>query len=195
MQVNELKLIEDAKKGDDFAFEQLLKQYKNLVNSISRRYFLVGGDVDDLLQEGMIGLFKAVKTYNPNKNSSFASFANTVVERQIINAIKKANSQKNLPLSDYVALNHQGGIEGEEGSVYYLENVSANPEIKILKDDDVKQMLKTIYNLLSNFERKILEEYLKGYSYTQIAQNLHKSPKSIDNALNRIKNKLKGKLK
>ena len=195
VQSAEANLIANAKNGDDLAFEEILIQHKNLVNSICRRYFLIGGDVDDLLQEGMIGLFKAVKTFDSTKTASFKTYATTVVERQILNAIKKASSQKHSPLSDYVALNNQGGIDSEsdnESGIYYIANVNSHsPEKLVLSNDGVKQLLKQISVVLSGYEKTILEHYLNGLTYSQIAKELNKTAKSIDNALNRIKNKLK----
>lgn len=195
MQKTEMELIQLAKNGDDTAFEKILSNYKNLVTSICRRYFLVGGDVDDLLQEGMIGLYKAVKTYSQERGVTFPAYAKTVVERQVINAIKLASSNKNLPLSDYVALNNQGGIKSDDdeqtSAAYLIKSTIESPEKLVQNQESIKLLLKEIKKQLSTFEITVLEEYLQGYSYIQIAQNLHLSTKSIDNALNRIKNKLK----
>lgn len=193
MQKSEKELISLAKSGDDYAFETLLSSYKNLVTGICRRYFLVGGDIDDLIQEGMIALFKAVKTYDETKNVSFSAYAKTIVERQIINEIKRANNKKNAALKDYVALNNQGGIQSENEDTYYIleaENFSI-PENLMVSSDNIKQTLKQIKQALSTYELSVLELYLKGETYTSIAIKLNQSTKSIDNALNRIKNKLK----
>lgn len=193
MQKSEKELIKLAKTGDDYAFEKLLTSYKNLVTSISRRYFLVGGDVDDLIQEGMIALFRAVKTYDETKNVSFAAYAKTIIERQIINEIKRANSNKNLALNDYVTLNNQGGIQSQNEDTYFIleaENFST-PENLMVSSDNIKQTLKQIKETLSDYELSVLELYLSGETYTSIATKLNQSTKSIDNALNRIKNKLK----
>ena len=190
---NEIELIDLAKQGDDFAFEQLFTTYKNLVASICRRYFLIGGETDDLLQEGMIGLYKAVKTYDPSKSTTFSTYATTLVQRQVMNAIKQANSQKHAVMQDYVALNNQGGIEGKAGdgeSYFVAKTTQATPESFIVNQEELKQLLKQIASVLSPYEQTILEEYLNGYTYKQIAQHLNKSSKSIDNALNRIKTKL-----
>lgn len=186
-----LALIKKAKDGDEVAFEQLLINYKNLVNSICRRYYLIGGEQDDLLQEGMIGLFKAVKSFEESKGVNFTTYATTIIERQLINVIKKTNRQKNSPLNNYVELNNQGAIFTNDDKHFFVAKELTTPEAKVLAQENVKDMLLNISNALSPYEKTILEQYLEGFTYTQIAQNLHKSTKSVDNALNRIKNKLK----
>lgn len=188
--MQEQELLAQAKSGNENAFEILLNNYKHLVSSIARRYFLAGGNGDDLIQEGMIGLFKAIKSYDATKNNNFEVYAKTVIERQIINAIKSDSSLKNNPLNNSLTLNFQGGIETKDDNVIYLKNHKHDPEKMVLGEFQVKHMLKQIKDKLSDFELKVLSEYLEGKSYIEIASKLSVTTKSVDNALNRIKTKL-----
>lgn len=188
--MQEDKLLQLAKEGNENAFETLLNNYKHLVASVSRRYFLVGGNADDLGQEGMIGLFKAIKSYDPAKNNNFSQYAKTVIERQIINAIKSDNSFKNAPLNSSVQLNNQGGIETDYDNVIFLKSKHPDPEKIVFSEFEIKDLLKQIKDSLSEFEMQVLTLYLDGQTYIKIAQSLSVTPKSVDNALNRIKTKL-----
>jgi len=193
--IEENNLIEKAKNGDDAAFEVLFNQYKPLVKSICRKYILVGADIDDLHQEGMIGLFSAVKNYNPKYGAAFSTYARVVVENKVINAIKSHNAQKNYFLQSYIALNNQGGIDynskdGSERKSSMMPTSSTTLEDKVLGEEGVKSMLSQIKDTLSNYEMEILQLYLEGIGYKDIATKLEVAPKSIDNALGRIKKKL-----
>lgn len=187
------KLILDAKNGDQYAIEQILIDHKQLVNSVVRKYFLIGGDVDDLIQEGMIALYNAILTYDKSKNSSFEAYAYMLVERNIITQIKKANSKKNLPLNEAFNVNNQGTIsfdENNEDVGYMISSLEPNPENELLDNVAYNELLEKIKNTLSDYENEVLGYYLQGYNYNDIAAKLEVAPKSIDNALNRIKNKL-----
>lgn len=187
------KLIDEAKNGDEFAIEKILVEHKQLVNSVVRKYFLIGGDVDDLVQEGMIALYNAILTYDKSKNSSFDAYAYMLIERNIISLIKKANSKKYSPLNDAFKVNNQGTIsfdEENEDVGYMISSSEPNPENELLDNDSYNELLEKIKSTLSDYENEVLNYYLQGYNYNDIAQKLDVSPKSIDNALNRIKNKL-----
>lgn len=187
------KLIIDAKNGDQYAIEQILTSRKQLVNSVVRKYFLIGGDIDDLIQEGMIALYNAILTYDKSKNSSFDAYAYMLVERNIITQIKKANSKKNLPLNEAFMVNNQGTIsfdDNNEDVGYMISSLEPNPENELLDNDSYNELLDKIKNALSPYENEVLGYYLQGYNYNDIAVKLDVTPKSIDNALTRIKNKL-----
>lgn len=187
------KLIEQAKNGDEYAMETVLVQHKQLVNSVVRKYFLIGGDTDDLIQEGMAALFNAVLTYDKAKNSSFDAYAFMLIERRIISIIKSANSKKNLPLNDALMVNNQGVIsvdDNDDGIGFMISSLEPDPENELLGNDSYNELVLKIKETLSEYEYKVLSFYLQGYNYNDIALKLNVSPKSIDNALTRIKNKL-----
>jgi len=190
--VTDLIYINSAKNGDQNAYEILLNKYKYLVTKISRKYFIIGGDKEDLNQEGMIGLFYAINNYDELKNDNFASFASTCIERKLINEIKKCNSFKHTPLNNSRILNNQGEITNEADDVkFVLPSKNQTPEDKLLSNENIKGLLEQIKATLSKFELSVLELYLMGLDYIDIAKEINKSNKSIDNALNRIKTKLK----
>lgn len=187
------KLLERAKNGDEYAMEEILAQRKQLVNSVVRKYFLIGGDTEDLIQEGVYALFKAVRAYDKTKNSSFDAYAYMVIERRIISIIKSANSKKNLPLNEAVKVNNQGTIstdDNDDGVGYMISSADPDPENELLDNDSYNELMAKIKETLSVYENKVLELYLEGYNYNDIALKLDVSSKSVDNALNRIKNKL-----
>lgn len=169
-----------AKNGDSDAVNQILNKYKHLVSAISRKYYLLGGDREDLVQEGMIGLFKAINTFDFEKNDNFKNFALRVVEREIISAIRRENAGKNRMLDESVLVDD---IEVLHGNTY--------PEKDIITEESYKELSEEILKTLSSLEVKVVRLYLKGYVYTDIAKMLDKTPKSIDNALTRIKSKLR----
>ena len=187
------KLLERAKNGDEYAMEEILAQRKQLVNSVVRKYFLIGGDTEDLIQEGVYALFKAVRAYDKTKNSSFDAYAYMVIERRIISIIKSANSKKNLPLNEAVKVNNQGTIstdDNDDGVGYMISSADPDPENELLDNDSYNELMAKIKETLSVYENKVLELYLEGYNYNDIALKLDVLSKSVDNALNRIKNKL-----
>lgn len=187
----EEKLLQEAQIGNEEAIEQLFSIYKPLVNKIARSYFLTGGDVEDLVQEGMIGLFKAIKNFKEDKNASFKTFATTCIKNQIQSAVRVASSEKNMILSTALSIEQPSNFEDDEDEIeIVLPSPLPKPDEKIENKENFKQITKKIILALSHLELKILIEYLKGYNYNEIANQNKISKKSVDNALSRIKNKL-----
>ena len=179
-----------AQKGDENAVNELLSRYKSLINKISRSYFLVGGDIEDIIQEGMIGLYKAIMNYSGEKNASFKTFASTCIKNQIQSAIRIASSEKNKVLSTALSIQDQNLDEDEEEMEIILPSSIPSPDDKILEKENVEEIFKIIKSTLSELEQNVLMLYLKGYNYNEISSKMNISKKSIDNALSRIKNKL-----
>jgi len=174
------------------AVEYIIANYKNFVKSRARTYFLIGADKEDLIQEGMIGLFKAIRDFRPDRIASFKGFADLCVTRQIITAIKTATRQKHIPLNSYVSLNKP--VYDEESERTLLDTLTEEgyfdpEEIMITKEHfvTIEEKLSTV---LSQLERNVMKLYVEGKSYTEIAKRMKKSEKSIDNALQRIKRKI-----
>ena len=188
------ELVLLAQNGDDEAQEYLLDKYKSLVRAKSRAYFLIGADSEDIIQEGMIGLYKAVRDYNEEKNASFRSFAELCVNRQMITAIKAATRQKHQPLNSYVSLNKP--VYEEESEQTYMDFLQSdssallNPETLLIGQENKHFLEDQMVKNLSSFETRVLVLYLQGRSYFEIAHVLDKPEKSIDNALQRVKKKL-----
>ena len=187
-------LVEIIRSGDKLAFDYLINRYKELVNIKVSKYFIIGAERDDIVQEGLIGLFKAIKSYKPEMKSSFKSFANMCIERQLITAIKSSNRQKHLPLNSYLSLNISAYNEEESDSDTALIDVfdSAlveDPLDTITKKEYYKKVEDTIDKSLSDFEKKVLSKYINGKSYAEIAEDLQTPVKSIDNAIQRIRKK------
>lgn len=187
-------VVEQAQEEDSDALEYLLNKYKGLVRLRARSYYLIGADREDLIQEGMIGLYRAICDYDNTKQSSFKVFADVCITRHLITAIKAATRQKHRPLNSYVSLN-QGAYDEEDPDGPLLEGVvgdetTQNPEDIMIDREDFEQTEARIRQLLSKFEQQVLELYVAGESYHEIAENLNRSAKSIDNALQRCKNKL-----
>jgi RNA polymerase sporulation-specific sigma factor len=184
-------IIELAKSGDDSAMDFILHKYRYLAKAKSRAYFLVGAEHEDLIQEGMIGLYKAVKDYNPEKTPLFFSFAELCITRQILTAVRSATRQKHQPLNSYVSLNKP--IKGEEdrtlADILYLYS-NRSPEDLIISKETTVDLMAKIHGNLSKMENEVLTLYLKGEDYMHISELLAKTPKSIDNALQRIKKKI-----
>ena len=177
---------------DRSAEEFLLNKYKNLVKSRAKMYFLAGGDNDDLMQEGMIGLFKAIHDYNSDKQASFYSFAELCVKRQIFTAIKTAARQKHQPLNTYISLNKPVYEDVSERTLVetLAERESVDPEKLYIMHEKLKDIEKEIDEKLSDLEKRVLILHLQGMSYQEISEIINKPTKSIDNALQRIKKKL-----
>ncbi len=186
------EIVALCRENDALAVEFLLNKYKNFVRSKARSYFLIGADHEDIVQEGMIGLYKAIRDFRPEKLSSFRAFAELCITRQIITAIKTATRQKHIPLNSYVSLNKP--IYDEESDRTLLdvcaEGHSSNPEELIISQEDVRGIHQRIDEVLSDLEQEVLAAYLDGKSYQEIADNLGRHVKSIDNALQRVKRKL-----
>lgn len=186
------KLIELLRQGDKEAEGVLYERFKPVVRARARTFFLVGADHEDLMQEGMLGLYKAVCEYDPGKNASFRSFAELCITRNILTAIKGATRKKHQPLNTYVSLNKP--VYEPDADRTLLDILStltvSDPEELLIRRENIAAMTRDINDRLSRFEKQVLELYLKGYSYQQIGQLLGKPPKSIDNAIQRVKKKL-----
>ena len=185
-------IVEMSHNGDAAAEEYLLDKYKNFVRSKARSYFLVGADHEDIVQEGMIGLYKAIRDYRPDKLSSFRAFAELCITRQIITAIKAATRQKHIPLNNYVSLNKPLYDEESDRTLLdvIVEGRMSDPEELIINMENVGNIRAKISEVLSGLEQEVLNAYLDGKSYQEIAEALGRHVKSIDNALQRVKRKL-----
>lgn len=186
------ELVNLANRGNVIAEEYLITKFKRMVKLKARSYFLIGADAEDIIQEGMIGLYKAVRNFQFEKLSSFKAFAELCVTRQMITAIKSATRQKHIPLNSYISLNRP--IFNEDSDRTLLDVVdSANiddPQDLFMRDENLNSFKERIKRVLSNLEREVLESYLDAKSYKEIAAELGKQVKSVDNALQRIKRKL-----
>ena len=187
------EIISQIKSGDKDALSYLLEKYKNLVNIKVSKYFIIGAEKEDILQEGMIGLFKAIQSFNEEKQNSFKSFANICIERQLITAIKSSNRQKHMPLNTYLSLNTAAYDNNEEGSVELIDTfnnkTAEDPLETIMKKEYYSEVEDAINKNLSKFEKKVLDRYLKGESYVTIAKRLDSPVKSVDNEIQRIRKK------
>jgi len=186
------EVVEFAREGEDDALEFLINKYKNFVRAKARSYFLIGADREDIIQEGMIGLYKAIRDFRADKLSSFRAFAELCITRQIITAIKTATRQKHIPLNSYVSLNKP--IYDEDSDRTLLDIISgskiADPEELIVSKEEFNNIEEKMSEILSSLEWKVLMSYLEGKSYQEIAEDLKRHVKSIDNALQRVKRKL-----
>ena len=180
-----------AQRGDHAAEEALISRYKDLVRSRAHLYFIAGADSEDVMQEGMIGIFKAVKSFEEGKNASFKTFASLCVNRQIISAIKMASRNKHIPLNNSISLDVPANDKEEsEAMENMLASSEESPEELMLVRDMIEQIIINTPQFLSSFEQKVWSMYLTGKNYNVIAEELDKSPKSIDNAIQRIKRKV-----
>ncbi len=186
------EVVHLCQQGDSLAQEYVFNKYKNFVRSKARSYFLIGADHEDIVQEGMIGLYKAIRDYRPDKLSSFRAFAELCITRQIITAIKTATRQKHIPLNSYVSLNKPLYDEESDRTLLdvIIEGRASNPEELIIGQEDLSSIHAKIDEVLSSLEQEVLRSYLDGKSYQEIADNLGRHVKSIDNALQRVKRKL-----
>ncbi len=184
-------LVKMAKDGDVKAQDLIINKYKNVVRAKARSYFLIGADHEDIIQEGMIGLFKAIRDYQPSRMASFRSFAELCIKRQIITAIKTATRQKHMPLNSYISLNKPMYDEDSDRTLYDLmrNNRELNPENLIIRQEEKNTMEIKMGEVLSDLEMKVLNAYLDGKSYQEIAEEMKRPVKSIDNALQRVKKK------
>ena len=185
------EILQLIKNGNNEAIEYIMAKYKDLVNAKVAKYFIIGAEKEDIVQEGLIGLFKAIKNYDPEKQNSFKSFANLCVERQLITAIKTSNRQKHIPLNSSLSLNNTVYDENDETSFIDIldTNATEDPLDTITKKEYYKFIESKIDKELSDFEKKVLYIYAKGESYTSIAKKLEAPVKSIDNAIQRIRKK------
>lgn len=189
-------LIQRAQAQDYDAMDALMQRYKGIVRKRARSLFIIGGDQDDLMQEGMIGLFKAIQDYDKSKEAVFSTFAELCISRQLYSAVKSSNRKKNIPLNTYVSIyspvySEQG--EETEGSFmvdHSLEAAELSPEEILIDRENVCSLRCKIDECLSAMEKQVFDLYMEGMTYQEIARHLDKEPKSIDNALQRIKSKV-----
>lgn len=186
------ELLSLCSQSDKCAEEELLHRYKNFVRKKVRAYFLVGADHDDIVQEGMIGLYKAIRDYKPEKNDNFKAFAELCITRQVITAVKTSQRNKHAPLNSYISLNRP--VFDNEGDTTFFDlltqKTASDPEEMIVDAEAVREIHDKATSVLSKFELSVFELFMQGCSYTEIAKQANKTPKSIDNALQRIKKKI-----
>lgn len=187
------QIVTEIKQGDEYALSYLLEKYKELVNMKVGKYFMVGAEKEDIMQEGMIGLYKAIKNFDTEKQNSFKTFANLCIERQLITAIKTSNRQKHMPLNSYLSLNMAAYDNNEDDSVELMDTFNSNtiedPLETIMKKEYYEQIHNNIEKSLSKFEKQVLDRFMKGESYNVIAKRLDSPVKSVDNAIQRIRKK------
>ena len=184
------ELIKLLREGDAEIADYIMEKYKPLVRKKTNAMYLIGGETEDLIQEGMIGLFKAVRDFNPEKEVSFFAFAEICISRQLYSALEASNRKKHIPLNTYISFSNQA----EPDSVNLEQMVTEqtiSPEQLLIERERKQEFFKNLEEKLSPMEKKVLYLYLEGGSYTQIAQDLGKAPKSIDNTLQRIRGKIK----
>ncbi|WP_409293193.1 RNA polymerase sporulation sigma factor SigH [Peribacillus sp. SCS-37] len=185
-------LVELVHKGDSDALDFIIQKYRNFVRAKARTYFLIGADKEDIVQEGMIGLFKAIRDFREDKLTSFKAFAELCITRQIITAIKTATRQKHIPLNSYVSLDKP--IYDEDSDRTLMDVLSGakaqDPEELVISQEEFDDIELKMAELLSDLERRVLALYLEGQSYQEISEELNRHVKSIDNALQRVKRKL-----
>ena len=186
------ELIVRLRDGEEQITDYIMDKYKNLVRSKAGSMYILGGDRDDLIQEGMIGLFKAIRDYDSGRDASFFTFAELCISRQMYSAVQAAGRKKHIPLNTYISL-YQTGEHGEEEKkiLDILADNGLNPEDLVIDRENVESLEKQIDKELSNFEKQVFELYMTGMSYSQIAKVLGRDDKSTDNALQRLKAKIK----
>ena len=183
--MKEEEIIRKAKAGDNDALDYMINKYHPLVVNLSRKYFLIGGTDEDLIQEGDIGLFKAIISYDETKKVSFYNFCKLCIERNLQTAITKANNNKNRTLNNFESLD-----EYNDNPYLLIEDSSSNPEEKLISQEIFQELKNRIKEKFSTLEKQVLYHFVKGESYAEIAENLQVSTKSVDNALKRIRKKL-----
>ncbi len=186
------ELVELSASGDRRATETIFSRYKNLVRSKAGSYFLAGAEHDDVIQEGMIGLFKAIRDFDITKQPSFKGFAELCIKRNMISAVRSSTRKKHSPLNSYISLSEPIYDDNEERTLseLFAQRDISDPEEMFLRREKTELLNKAIEDSLSKLEKTVLSLHLSGLSYTDIAAELNRSPKSIDNALQRIKRKL-----
>ena len=188
-------LILRLREGEEQIMDYIISKYKNLVRSLSKRLYILGADYDDLLQEGMIGLFKAVKDYDPGRDASFYTFAELCINSQLYKAVQASNREKHSFLNQYISLYSTSSMTGEEDGFGLLETLEdgrhVNPETVVIDSENLQALEKQINEELSEFEQEVLDLYLTGMPYKEIAAVLKKTDKATENALQRAKGKIK----
>ena len=186
------QIISQIKDGDEQALSFLLDKYKDIVNAKVGKYFIIGAEKEDIIQEGMIGLYKAIKGFDVCKQNSFKTFANLCIERQLITAIKSSNRQKHMPLNSYLSLNTSAYEDNEDGTelieTFEVDTIE-DPLETIMKQESFNEIQNAVQKSLSKFEGQVLERYMQGDSYEVIAKRLDTPIKSVDNAIQRIRKK------
>lgn len=192
----ESEIVRRAQQGDKEAEEYLLEKYRKNVLIRARSYYLVGGDHEDLIQEGMIGLLKAIWDFRPDREAQFSTFANLCIERQIQTAISSANRQKHMPLNNSVSIYAAVSEEDPENTIFdrLAAKKSVEPGVKLIKEEELEQLMIDVKRELSSFEKKVLALYIQGASYYEISRVLACGNKSVDNALQRIRKKIGKKI-
>ena len=190
------EIIENAREGEPAGTDELFMRYKDVVRSIASTMYLIGGETEDLIQEGMIGLFKAVQEYDPGRDASFGTFARLCISRQIYSAVKASGRKKHIPLNTYVSLYERTGSEDNGGRAVEMGDVlmasdRVNPEQVILSREKSEELEQAIEKELSPMEKNVLELFVTGMSYSDIADVLGKNEKAMDNAIQRIRGKLR----
>ena len=190
-QLSDEDVIKLIRSGDKNALDYIMNKYTNVVNIKVSKYFIIGAEKEDIVQEGLIGLYKAVKSFDMEKDNSFKTFANLCIERQLITAIKTSNRQKHMPLNSYLSLNMSAYEDEESDTVIdvFDSNSIEDPLDTITKKEYYIEIENAIDKSLSNFEKKVLNRFAKGESYVQIADKLNTPVKSVDNAIQRIRKK------
>lgn len=198
--IDDIELLQKARGGDEVALNELMSRYKPLVTRVSRKYFLANAEPCDLLQEGMIGLFKAYRNFDEHSNTTFKTFATLCITRQIQQALTHDSRQKNIPMQAYLSINNQGKVllcenddidDSNEENGFYIEAHELSPEETVLFREKLQETGRVIDKLLSPLEKRVLGSYISGHNYQEISKIMNKQPKSIDNALQRIKIKLR----
>lgn len=190
------EIIENVRDGEASGMDELFERYKDVVRSIASTMYLIGGETEDLIQEGMIGLFKAVQEYDPGRDASFGTFARLCITRQIYSAVKASGRKKHIPLNTYVSLYEERKDDDESGRSVEVQDMlrasdATEPEHVVLSNEKSTEIERAIEEELSSFERNVLELYVTGMSYSDIADVLGKNEKATDNAIQRIRGKLK----
>ena len=189
--MNDEQLIELIKSGDKYAIDFLIEKYKDLVNMKVSKYFIIGAEKEDIIQEGMIGLFKAIQSFKSDKQNSFKTFANLCIERQLITAIKTSNRQKHMPLNSYLSLSASAyNNEDDDSDSSMIDfHTTEDPLETLTKKEYYQTVENAIDKSLSDFEKQVLRRFIKGESYVNIAESLNTPVKSVDNAIQRIRKK------
>ena len=189
--MNDEQLIELIKSGDKYAIDFLIEKYKDLVNMKVSKYFIIGAEKEDIIQEGMIGLFKAIQSFKSDKQNSFKTFANLCIERQLITAIKTSNRQKHMPLNSYLSLSASAYNNEDDDSdssmiEFFDSHTTEDPLETLTKKEYYQTVENAIDKSLSDFEKQVLRRFIKGESYVNIAESLNTPVKSVDNEIQRI---------
>ena len=192
--MNDEQLIELIKSGDKYAIDFLIEKYKDLVNMKVSKYFIIGAEKEDIIQEGMIGLFKAIQSFKSDKQNSFKTFANLCIERQLITAIKTSNRQKHMPLNSYLSLSASAYNNEDDDSdssmiEFFDSHTTEDPLETLTKKEYYQTVENAIDKSLSDFEKQVLRRFIKGESYVNIAESLNTPVKSVDNAIQGIRKK------